>query len=121
MNERDEEIVHSFQDLMREAAPGDAAAMLNRAVAGMEPNDAAAVTKEVADTQSRTFDGVTAKQRFQLYLVILGVLGALALAGLILGTSALLNGKESAAYFTFAGLALGGITGILVPAPGSGS
>lgn len=119
MTERSEEIVHSFSDLMRDAEPGDAAAMLNRAVARMQPHDAAAVTKEVADTQSRTFDGVTSKQRFQLYLVVLGLLGLLALAGLIFGTSALLNGKESAAYFTFAGLALGGITGILVPAPGS--
>jgi hypothetical protein len=80
----------------------------------------AAASAASADTQRAllaAFPGVGAKERGRLYRTMLWMLGILAFSGLVGGAIALVTNKESAAFFTFAGLALGGITGILVPAP----
>lgn len=51
-------------------------------------------------------------------MAILGVLTAAAIAG---GAWALDMGKDSAAFFTFAGVAVGGLVGLVAPSPFSKS
>ncbi len=81
---------------------------------------AAAASPSAQRALLAAFPGVGAKERGTLYRTILWMLAILAFAGLVGGAMALLVNKESAAFFTFAGLALGGITGILVPGPTGG-
>jgi hypothetical protein len=46
-------------------------------------------------------------------------LALLSLVALVGGLIAIIRGVDSAAFFTFAGLALGGLTGLLAPSPAS--
>jgi hypothetical protein len=66
------------------------------------------------------FDSVPQRDRKILYLAVICVLAVLAASALVAAGMALASGRESAAFFTFAGLALGGITGLVAPSPTSG-
>lgn len=63
------------------------------------------------------FPDVSPADRRMLYLTVILILGVLAAGSLIGAAIALGAGKESAAFFTFSGLALGGITGLFIPSP----
>jgi hypothetical protein len=63
------------------------------------------------------FGDVSAADRKTLYLTVIIILAALAGGALVGAAIAIANDAESAAFFTFAGLALGGITGLFIPSP----
>ena len=95
-------------------------AMLTTILSGVQPAVVRQALKDpsVPPAMRTAFEGVDRKERGRLYRMILWMLFILALAGLVLGGAAIQQDKDSAAFFTFAGLALGGLTGILVPTPG---
>ncbi len=65
------------------------------------------------------FPDVSPADRRMLYLTVILILGFLAAGSLVGAAIALGTEKESAAFFTFSGLALGGITGLFIPSPAS--
>lgn len=65
------------------------------------------------------FDSLPPRDRTKLYLTMIYVLAILAAGALIGGALALDNNVDSAAFFTFAGLALGGLTGLFAASPTS--
>ena len=73
--------------------------------------------RQVVEAFGGRFADVPAQDRRSLYLTVIWMLGALAVIALGGATAALLGGEESAAFFTFAGLALGGLTGLLAQSP----
>ena len=83
-----------------------------------------AVAKSSADTQKVAVEAgggsladLPSRDRKVLYVTVIYVLAILS-AGALLGAGwALSKGKDGAAFFTFAGLALGGITGLFIPSP----
>jgi len=104
------------------ATATDQDALLKAALVTADPQkvkDALATPEVKANVGPVYFPGVSDTDRMRLYRTILWMLAVLSLVGLIGGGVALVASKESAAFFTFAGLALGGITGILVPSPTS--
>lgn len=70
-------------------------------------------------SKAAPFDSLPARDRTKLYLTLVYILAILAAGGLIGGAIALMNGVDSAAFFTFAGLALGGLTGLFATSPTS--
>jgi predicted phage tail protein len=104
------------------ATPEDQDVKLRAALVSADPQKvkAALASPEVKSNLGPVFfPGVSDHDRMDLYKTILWMLAVLCVIALVGGAVALVAGKESAAFFTFAGLALGGITGILVPSPTS--
>lgn len=98
--------------VMRVAGAEDVKAALKKA-----PDE---VQRAADDFSREAFPGVPPKYRAQLYRTVILSLVMLAAGSLVGGGIALMNNAESAAFFTFAGLALGGITGLLAPSPTAG-
>lgn len=92
-------------DQFKAASPADQQEMLRQAL------DAA--SREAATGAIAAFAGVTKTDRAKLYGTVIWLLCALAAIALGCAAWALSVDKDSAAFFTFAGLALGGVTGIL--------
>ena len=104
------------------ATPEDQDVQLRAALVSAAPQqvkDALASPEVKNNVGPVYFPGVNDHDRMALYTTILWMLAVLCVIALVGGAVALVAGKESAAFFTFAGLALGGITGILVPSPTS--
>ena len=81
---------------------------------------AAHATRETLAKAAPPFDSLPPRDRTKLYLTLIYTLAILAAGALIGGAIALVNGVDSAAFFTFAGLALGGLTGLFATSPTSG-
>ena len=77
----------------------------------------ASQTTRDAAARSIAFEGVPQKDRTRLYLTLMYMLAILAAGGLVGGAVALLNKVDSAAFFTFAGIALGGLTALFASSP----
>jgi len=80
-----------------------------------------ASSPQVKQAVANVFAGLSSKDRKGLYLAVIWILAGLAALALTGAMIAIVRKAESAAFFGFAGLALGGLTGILAPSPTSGS
>jgi hypothetical protein len=97
-----------LQQLLPIAKTGAVGKALNSAPADVKAEAAAGI-----------FAGASPRDRKQLYLTVIVTLALLSLVALVGGMIAIIRGVDSAAFFTLAGLALGGLTGLLAPSPAS--
>lgn len=96
-----------------DAAPAD---VIEEAVHGTSK-----AKQEAAAKGAGAFPDVSQKDRTKLYMTLMIILGVLTAAAIVGAAWALDAGKDSAAFFTFAGVAVGGLVGIIVPSPVSKS
>lgn len=110
--------------MMLSTEQSDAADELKKQINEAGPLVAAtAVERSSAETKAAVtklaIEAFPAKDRKLLYLTLMWILAGLAAAGIAGGAVALINKVDSAAFFTFAGIALGGLTALFATSPTS--
>jgi hypothetical protein len=108
-------------------SPMNKGALLEHVLDNVDPATVTAAVQSASPTvkaaarAGTAFSNVPAADRKSLYLTVIILLAGLAALALIGGAISVMTGKESTGFFTFAGLALGGLTGLFVPSPTSNS